>query len=240
MPNKYRGEGEGQLPRPLIQTIEKRREPSSFEKLKQEFFDREVPEEYKVMTEQHWSPFLGYGDSSGVMGGLRVKNKEMREFLQKKIGGNTLLDLGCGNTYHPQGVAQEWKAGRYIGVDTELYIHEPGQDKSPHGEYYYFKDDMLSFVAKLKDGLGGVYLLSAIKVAEFDEKAEKYLDALVKEMSRTLKVGDIVIIGIGSSDDFIGRLGPEKYGFKLVTFPDTNFKKGPDWDIFGYKIYIKE
>lgn len=217
----------------------------SFEDLKQEIFGREALEAYLEII-QDFEGFVGPDSATILLAGLPVDSKQMEHYLSEKISGGMMIDLGCGRRGEPRGVAQHYKAGRYIGVDIRTLINK-GKHESLSGrlgtECFYFEHtDMLGFVSRLKAGICSAYFLSSIEVSGNlkDGRTTVYLSALAEEMSRTLKPGGLVIsVGV-MADDFIKFLGPEKYGFRRVTFPSDKGKKGSDIPGMYATVYVKE
>ncbi len=220
-------------------------EAMSFEDLKREIFDREVPEKYPGII-QEFEGFEGQDYATPLLAGLPVDSKQMEYYLSEKICDNTMIDLGCGRRPEPREVAQHFKAGRYIGVDIRTLINKGKYDfcsrKSGTECFYFEHTDALEFVARLKDDVCGAYLLSALEVRGSlkDKRETVYLDALAAEMSRTLKPGGLVIfIGV-MGDDFLELLGPERCGFQKVVFPDKKEEKQPSLPGMYATVYVKE
>lgn len=220
-------------------------EVMSFEDLKREIFDREVPEKYPGII-QEFEGFEGQDHATPLLVGLPVDSEQMEDYLSEKISGGTMIDLGCGRRGEPREVAQCYEAGRYIGVDIRTLITKEKDDSysSRFGmECFYFEHtDALEFVARLKDDVCGAYLLSALEVRGSlkDKRETAYLNALAAEMSRTLKPGGLVIfIGV-MGDDFLELLGPERCGFRRVIFPSNKELKRPDLPGMYATVYVKE
>ncbi len=221
-------------------------EAISFEDLKREIFDREVLDEYRKIIDEFnkHGGFEGCDYATPLIAGLPVPVKDIRlkEFLGQKISGKTLIDLGCGRKSRPVGVAQEYHANRYIGVDLRTLLSN-GYDPSPVrggvGVYYFSNEDMLEFVSKLRDGISEAYLLSAIETRKNtnDKHTQAYLNALAKEVSRTLGTGGIIIF-VGGDCKFLEHLLMKQYGFRRVNFSENVDEKSPQPSIYA-RVYMK-
>jgi hypothetical protein len=123
------------------------------------------------------------------------------KLLQVKLKDETLFDLGSSSHGYVPDSVQSLQGRRYVGIDKNL--DEERAELRTRGtgetEVYYLKDDILGFLSKCEDTSGGVYYLSGIEPLPADEEQRRatqaYQDAVVHELWRVTKSGDLVVIG---------------------------------------------
>ena len=212
-------------------------EQLSVDQLKVELFDLEVPENYRKffgtpyieLTDdysQHLrSAIFDYAGAKkesysipykcDAIPTTEIPNESLSEFgrfLKDKVKGGTVIDLGCGEGSFMEKYAIALGAKRYIGVDNALQCEVARKERDT--EIYRVAMDMLGFVAQIKNEMGAVYYLGGIEPnARKIRIVEEYSSRLLNEIRRTMKVGDILILGNGTRG-FI----PEEIGFEQITF----------------------
>lgn len=207
--------------------------PDGIEKLKSELFVREIPTEIKNIIGREgvrfaeesvpYSRFLKDALANG-----RIDDEKNLTDLGKKVkeglADRTFFDLGSGGQHYAFNSVQELGAKRYVGIDhneRDLFKPRPKEWCS----LYQIKDDILGFLAKLGDQSGGVFYMAGIEPfygigsKREDEDLRAYQEAVVKELWRVTKPGDLVVIG-ASSGGFDG-FDLKGAGFNLITSADT-------------------
>jgi hypothetical protein len=127
---------------------------------------------------------------------------EMREFLSRKLAGEVVVDLGCGNENIPHAARflETLGASVYIGVDR--IIRNPYQTAEEHGlekiALLLDDSDMLRFVSNLPSGSVN-FMLNGIDALVFTAMGGvgRYQEHLSEEIARATKNGGLVF-GRGS------------------------------------------
>lgn len=174
---------------------------------------------------------------------LAKSSTEFGNTLKTAAAGKDFIDLASGTPDNSltRALAEAIRAQGYIGVDSGLSAEQIVTDESGKGENFqaiYIKDDVLSFLAKVKrpengvlfyiSGLEPIILLDPARRAEVEKynppaaKADRdvraYIDACLKELARVTQIGDFVVIGQGTHG-----FEPQKYGFQLKSQTEHHF-----------------
>jgi hypothetical protein len=168
---------------------------------------------------------------------------EIIEYLQKKLKGQMLLDLGCGQSVPsimdlPQIFDLVWAAdvGTYVGVDLSKSNPVPPQ-KAPFrmskfdNESYYIEDDMLLRLARTPSNSVNTVING---IDDMIIQSDKYISALATEIVRTCKPGGIIFGRYSWALRVLENriLDGREPNLKVVNFSITGPKNHFDVDIF--------
>lgn len=241
------------------------REEPSVEKLKAELFRREVPKEYQkffgspmielpdVYSRQLRDAIFDYAAAANFFPPYSTSDRfdaipsaeipdgvlsDSGRFFKSKVKDGTVIDLGCGESSFMEKYAIAMRARRYIGVDSEMR-HESAH-KVGDTEVYHVEGSMLHFVARLADNedaeAATVYYLSGIEPNSRKLGiVREYIFFLLKEIGRTMRSGDVVILGVGTHG-----FDPTKIGLKQIVFDGLAKKYGYRVEGLTTRVYIKE
>jgi|GEM_PF-4872035 len=144
-------------------------------------------------------------------------------YLEKKLAGKTVVDLGCGgrnSVYHNISIMARFGVKNYIGVDAMLNAGAnmaEAADACAGGleppRTRYFEEDMLVFASKLKDGSVN-FFMSGIDWCIINSDA--YWERLALQLARATERGGVVFgngvpIGIEGYFSEIYRSSYENY-----------------------------
>lgn len=151
--------------------------------------------------------------------------RETNEKLRGLISKGRFVDLGCGSykVEDALGLAKNWQASVYIGVDFTTPRWSEDNKKSAAKRFnlddiQLVDDDMLKFVHSQNDYQNRAYLLSGVDIAlvaidnkEDYRQAAAYIEVLCEEVFRTLTQPGIAILNSSISlfDKHFERIGFE-------------------------------
>jgi len=129
-----------------------------------------------------------------------IKYTPERERVRDFFLGKTVFDLGCGRVGNASSgmihlLSQYFGAKRYFGVDVNLGANIPREglevkrDKKGFN-CIYANEDILCFLAKLKNVTDATFLVGGI---ESSEEESEYFIAVSDELCRLTHPGDVVI-----------------------------------------------
>jgi len=211
------------------------------EKFLERIRDREVPKEYKKFEEL--SPFVVVDSRySGLMfkfiyvrgcPGMQLEDLQIEPedvldkrltklgiFLKGSMENQTVYDLGSSSYSAVEDLAVAFGAKEYVGVD--LFLVQERHKQVRDTDVYSKRDEILQFVSKMKDEAGGFFCLSGLERSVNDDDKEvkkEYYEALIKELNRVMKSGNIMVFGLATN-----FIDPVKHGFEEM------FREpGVDW-----------
>lgn len=200
---------------------------------------RPIPEEYRVFQEHN--PVLNVGSTSFSDFWRRTfsadrdfeeyfDGEKAKHFFKEHLRGQVLVDLGGGDRGNRSRLmgyfasiarfAKDYGAAAYINVDTRN--PEPMYQQDMEGLHVIeIREDMLSFVARMKDGSAS-FTLNGIEESYSGD--HRYFRALEKEIVRATRIGGI-IFETDSDVDFSRFVDTEQALLKRVKLdlPDHAF-----------------
>jgi len=142
------------------------------------------------------------------------ERRQIEDYLQRKLQGHVLIDLGCGGAVLEYSgapvvrLAQKFDVSRYVGIDAKTEISHTKLGAGPNRLHhfdkgYYIEDDMLLRLSRTPSDSANL-TINGIDSSIIRDPA--YNDALVAELVRVCRPEGI-IFGVNSS--VLGILGNE-------------------------------